>query len=245
MMQELQGLARATIAAVQLELKKKAPPEVDIDTLEQQTLQDGPALGRQQRDVVVELGAGYRRMQTALETGAIDKFGRDFVHELKESCHKQNYLVEKCREIDCELQRFGQRAAVAKSTVQHFTHKRMRSVSVLQSRIREQGKRMSALREALEQQFLAMRELQHVKKMPEAYFKSLVEVVQRLAFQKGYRAQVDSMAETMAQLHEKEVSRRELFMKEYGQHLPKDLIPGLSNQLHPCEIRARSSDEVI
>ena len=67
--------------------------EVDIDTLERQTLQDGTALGRQQRDVVAELGAGYRRVQTALETGAIDKFGREFVHELKQSCQKQNHLV--------------------------------------------------------------------------------------------------------------------------------------------------------
>ena len=116
MMQELRGLARATIAAVHLEMKKKAPlvsdpvdcevqttvrfkhpfvhaQEVDIDTLEQQTLQDGPALGRQQQDAVTELGAGYRRMQTALETGVMDKSRREFIHELKELCTKQNYLV--------------------------------------------------------------------------------------------------------------------------------------------------------
>ena len=48
------------------------------------------------------------------------------------------FQVEKCRANDHELQRFAQLAAAAKSTVQHFTHKRMRSVSVLQSRIREQ-----------------------------------------------------------------------------------------------------------
>ena len=37
-------------------------------------------------------------------------------------------------------------------------------------------------------------------------------------------AKVHSMAETMAQLHEKEVSRRESFMKEHGQHLPKVIL---------------------
>lgn len=52
------------------------------------------------------------------------------------------------------------------------------------------------------------------------------------------------MAEELAHLREEEVLKREAFLRNYGQHLPRDFVPGLAEKPSHCEFRMRPFDQV-
>jgi autophagy-related protein 11 len=79
---------------------------------------------------------------------------------------------------------------------------------------------------------------------PESYVACLKEIARRLQYGRKFSDRIQSMAEELAHLREQEVQKREVFLRNYGQHLPRDFVPGLAEKPSHCEFRMRPFDQV-
>lgn len=80
--------------------------------------------------------------------------------------------------------------------------------------------------------------------MTESYEACLKEITRRLKYGRMFSDRIQSMAEELAHLREQEVQKREGFLRNYGQHLPRDFVPGLAEKPSHCEFRMRPYDQV-
>ncbi|OQR81601.1 hypothetical protein THRCLA_11581 [Thraustotheca clavata] len=144
--------------------------------------------------------------------------------------------------VDEELKEFMTVVAEGKDAMFPILHSQLRWISQVQSDIRDFEQTLSLLKDALHVQKRQFAELDHVAKLPEAYEACLVEIQRRLQYGRLFTWKIQEMGEKLAQMREDEVSLRESFVKEFGQHLPRDFIPGLAEKPSHCDIRMRPFD---
>ena len=164
--------------------------------------------------------------------------------EVQHKAQREVHLPQ-LRAFDDQLRAFQQTCAESKAAITSSSHRALRSISSLQSKIRDVGLRMSALREAAAAQRSAFEELEHVEHMPSAYVASVGEMVCRRRYGRLFAARLESMADTLAAMHDDEIARRERFIGEHGQHLPAHFLPGLCDRPAYCEIRSHPSQHAV
>ncbi|CEG46170.1 hypothetical protein F443_07841 [Plasmopara halstedii] len=121
----------------------------------------------------------------------------------------------------------------------------LRKISISQSKIRDFENSLTVFREALAAQKKYFNELEHLEKLPESYAACLKEISRRLKYGHVFSDRIQSMAEELAQLREDEVQHREIFLRSYGQHLPRDFVAGLAEKPSHCEFRMRPFDQSL
>ena len=147
-----------------------------LDTLQERVF------GRLESDV-----SKIREMIRTTTPTDVREMVRDLCNKL-ETTHRvhQDELLPQLHAMDTSVM------CAVSTCAQHHTKlmERMRNkmylVSVLQSRIRDQGVRLAAIRAAFDQTRDGMQELNHVRHMPKAYVASLREVAKRRAYKKRY-----------------------------------------------------------
>ena len=180
------------------------------------------------------------------ENNHVREMVRDLCNKL-ETTHRvhQDELLPQLHAMDTSVM------CAVSTCAQHHTKlmERMRNkmylVSVLQSRIRDQGVRLAAIRAAFDQTRDGMQELNHVRHMPKAYVASLREVAKRRAYKKRYVKKLEDFSECMARMVHVETLRRDMFVKNHYVHLPQDLIPDLTSRPSNCQIRTREFDSKL
>lgn len=172
-------------------------------------------------------------------------------------------ILEACRQFDLTLSRHRdvelpaakadadamegvvRDVVVAKRAHTRVVVGRLRTVSSLQSTIRDFNTRVSALRSQLAAHAAAVEELSHVRNMPLAYEAALSEVARRRTFGRQYVAKVEEVAESLARMRGNEVRYRERFLRRHGSNLPKDLFPGLNERPPHAEILTQALDVAL
>src|SRR5690349_20065211 len=93
-----------------------------------------------------------------------------------------------------------------------YVHERLRSISVLQSKIREQANKAIVYDEALSRQKKAFQQLEYVALMPRAYRASLDEVARRRRYRKAVINFCARTSENLLKTREEELARRQSYV---------------------------------
>ncbi len=113
---------------------------------------------------------------------------------------------------------------------------RLRSISALQSRVRDLYNRTALFRQAQARQDAAVEHLECLRFMPAAYQASLDEVLRRRAFGRRLAADLRRLTDRLAHVRDEEMGRREQFLAAHGRYIMKDLVPGLNDLLPTFEL---------
>jgi len=141
---------------------------------------------------------------------------------------QENTLLAEAHANDAFLQDFMRRCGSAKLLAVQFLFRRLRSISALQTRVREHSQHVRVLKDALTKQKAVIEDLEHVEKMPNAYKEALVEITKRHNYKSTFVAEAKRMMDNLGSLRDAELDRRSGFLKSAGKHLPKDFVPALA-----------------
>jgi len=119
---------------------------------------------------------------------------------------------------------------------------RLREVSYIQSKVRDVERQAVVLEEEVNSQRTNASQLDHLRRMPKAYQKMLVEVARRQEFRDRYAAQCEHFRSLLGKMMEDENGRRRDFMKHYGCHLPAELMHGLGSLVPAASVEISDFD---
>ncbi|GLD93849.1 hypothetical protein PINS_up002454 [Pythium insidiosum] len=165
--------------------------------------------------------------------------------EIDELFRQQHELLPSAQRLAEEIK--GTMGKLSSTKVSFFSlvHANLRRISVSQSKIRDFENSLAMLKEALQAQKKQFAELEHLEKLPESYAACLVEISRRLKYGRRFSDRIQAMAEELALMRDEEVSHREDFLRRFGQHLPRDFVPGLAEKPSHCEFRMRPFDQSL
>eukprot|EP00898_Chlorokybus_atmophyticus_P004732 jgi/Chlat1/525/Chrsp103S00995 len=148
-------------------------------------------------------------------------------------------------DCDKQLQQLVAQCFESKAIMTQAVHSQLRSISTLQSRIRDMRNRLSTFKEVGIRQHEAFAELQLVRKVHAAYQACLAEVVRRRAYRQYYAGQASQLAEKIARVRDKEVADREAFVRQHERYIPRDVMAamGLLGFPSQCEISMPRFDD--
>ncbi|ETV87282.1 hypothetical protein, variant 4 [Aphanomyces astaci] len=118
----------------------------------------------------------------------------------------------------------------------------LKRVSELQCNIVAFETHLGMLKDALAYQKRQFAELKHVQLLPQAYDACVVEIKRRRQYGRLFQARINEMGEAMVGMRDAEIAKREAFLREHGQHLPRDLAPGLTEKPSHCIVSMRPFD---
>mmetsp|Transcript_8377 Transcript_8377/g.29388 ORF Transcript_8377/g.29388 Transcript_8377/m.29388 type:complete len:898 (-) Transcript_8377:273-2966(-) len=145
---------------------------------------------------------------------------------------------------DTQLERMLAYCVECKGAMSRCVCLQLQSISQLQSRIRDMRNKLAAFKEVGSRQEGLFRELQVVRRVPQSYRACLAEVARRHAYAQLYAAEAGKMAEQMGKYRDKEVTRREAFLKPHQHYLPGEVLRrmGLYEQPPQCEVSVPAND---
>jgi hypothetical protein len=155
----------------------------------------------------------------------------------------QNEVMEAIMRTDKELREHVVDCSNLKNMLGEALFVRMRSVARLMTGMRPTKFMINALREASFQQAGNFGNLEHVHQLPTAYASAQLEVVRRRAYGRRLVADASSAEQRWRQMRHEELELRKRFLREHGQHLPTNLIPGLADAPPRCWVHSRRSLE--
>ena len=164
---------------------------------------------------------------------------------LDELWQSQSHYLPEMVKVDQALQEFLKTVNDSKKHVTKRSLVTLQDVSKLQSQIRELNLTLGMLKEALKFLSSQFAELDHVSKLPAAYEASLAEISRRRSYGRMFNEKIRRMGEELAQCRQEEVEARESFLLSFGQHLPRDFVPGLVETPSHCEFRMRPFDQTL
>ncbi|KAJ7561098.1 hypothetical protein O6H91_03G013900 [Diphasiastrum complanatum] len=137
--------------------------------------------------------------------------------------HAKNHLprIEAC---DQELGKLLMFCEKSKNKMSLSVYKRLQSIAVLQSNIRDMRNQLSGFKEAMGHQDDIFAKLKSVRKVGAAYRACLAEAVRRKACMKLYMGQAVQLAEKLAKKREVELARRKEFFAVQSAYIPHDLL---------------------
>eukprot|EP01117_Protostelium_nocturnum_P004481 TRINITY_DN1617_c0_g1_i1.p1 TRINITY_DN1617_c0_g1~~TRINITY_DN1617_c0_g1_i1.p1 ORF type:complete len:1146 (-),score=470.77 TRINITY_DN1617_c0_g1_i1:49-3486(-) len=177
------------------------------------------------------------KMAKHLQGGICDGF-EDIQHEHSRHLSGMN-------ENDKTVQSITSECASSKTRLSRSVHERLRSISLIQSKIREQANKILLYNEALSRQKAAFQQLAYVHSMPSAYRSSLDEVSRRKKWKKSMGNFVTKTNERISKLRDEENGRRQTFLSNFGRFIPRDLIPGLTQDLPQFEVELKPFDSAL
>eukprot|EP00027_Filamoeba_sp_ATCC50430_P018543 CAMPEP_0168566166 /NCGR_PEP_ID=MMETSP0413-20121227/14264_1 /TAXON_ID=136452 /ORGANISM="Filamoeba nolandi, Strain NC-AS-23-1" /LENGTH=1125 /DNA_ID=CAMNT_0008598147 /DNA_START=70 /DNA_END=3447 /DNA_ORIENTATION=+ len=132
--------------------------------------------------------------------------------------------------------------AASKTKLSRCVHERLRSIALIQSKIRELANKIIVFNEAVARQKTAFQQLIYVQSMPKAYQAAIEEVSHRRRFRRNIATLTSKFMETLSKLKDDEMQRRQQFLSTYGRYVPKDIIPGLNSGVPAFEFELPQFD---
>nr|CCA15096.1 conserved hypothetical protein [Albugo laibachii Nc14] len=158
---------------------------------------------------------------------------------------QQHDMIPNAERLDTEIKKQVEEVANAKCSGFRMVCINLRDISRLQSKIRDFEHSLAALKEAFLVQKSHFKELEHLEQLPDAYRACLREIRRRKRYGRKFSSRIQAMAEKLATLREEEVEHREIFLREYGKHLPRDFIGGMAEKPSHCEFRMQPFDQSL
>eukprot|EP00216_Chloropicon_sp_CCMP2111_P003981 CAMPEP_0198240706 /NCGR_PEP_ID=MMETSP1446-20131203/5728_1 /TAXON_ID=1461542 ORGANISM="Unidentified sp, Strain CCMP2111" /NCGR_SAMPLE_ID=MMETSP1446 /ASSEMBLY_ACC=CAM_ASM_001112 /LENGTH=803 /DNA_ID=CAMNT_0043923453 /DNA_START=248 /DNA_END=2659 /DNA_ORIENTATION=+ len=230
-------------------------PSVDLTKLSEQ-LHSNRELLAEMETVVEVFHKDYQRVSAAISTAvkhqqqhtslplSTDLSGECSAAQLMNEQHVLTQLprMEECCKV---LERFTKHCVDCKNAMSRCVHTQMKSIAILQNRIRAARNKLSAYKEVGRNMEDACQYLSLVHHIPAAYNACLAEVMRRRAFADIVSLHAQRFAEAMSSLRQQEEAARVQFSQrqEIGL-LPSDLLTCLKLHLAPpvCEVHV-SPDE--
>jgi hypothetical protein len=155
----------------------------------------------------------------------------------------QNEVIEAIMRTDKELREHVIDCSNLKNMLAEALFERMRSIARRMTDMRPMKFMLTALREASFQQAGNFANLEHVHLLPTAYASAQIEVVRRRAYGRRLASDASSSEQRWRAMRHEELEMRKRFLREHGQHLPTNLIPGLADAPPRCWVHSRRSLE--
>ncbi|KAJ0408007.1 hypothetical protein P43SY_000211 [Pythium insidiosum] len=165
--------------------------------------------------------------------------------EIDELYHQHLELLPSAQRLAEEIKGTMSKLSSTKASFFSLVHANLRRISMSQSKIRDFENSLAMLKDALQAQKKQFAELEHLEKLPDSYASCLVEITRRLKYGRRFSDRIQAMAEELALMRDEEVSLREDFLRRFGQHLPRDFVPGLAEKPSHCEFRMRPFDQSL
>ncbi|RHY10124.1 hypothetical protein DYB25_005413 [Aphanomyces astaci] len=143
---------------------------------------------------------------------------------------QQADVLPNMQNADDQLKTIMNSVADAKAEAYGVVCTNLKRVSELQCNIVAFETHLGMLKDALAYQKRQFAELKHV----EAYDACVVEIKRRRQYGRLFQARINEMGEAMVGMRDAEIAKREAFLREHGQHLPRDLAPGLTEKPSHC-----------
>merc|ERR1712130_13301 len=156
----------------------------------------------------------------------------------------QEELLPGFKEMDANLKSIMQQFEENQNIVADLFYEKMDRISELQSKIQNVESKATLFSEAMARQKKKFAEFKKIKRMIRAYEACITEIPQRRAYYSKFKMEATKYAENLAKLREEEIEKERQFDKEYGQYLPRDLVPGLRKRPALVEIRILGTVEL-
>ncbi|RHY60627.1 hypothetical protein DYB34_009395, partial [Aphanomyces astaci] len=147
---------------------------------------------------------------------------------------QQADVLPNMQNADDQLKTIMNSVADAKAEAYGVVCTNLKRVSELQCNIVAFETHLGMLKDALAYQKRQFAELKHVQLLPQAYDACVVEIKRRRQYGRLFQARINEMGEAMVGMRDAEIAKREAFLREHGQHLPRDLAPGLTEKPSHC-----------
>ena len=253
---EVDGLAH-TYRALQVNVEElyMSTPPVDIKDMESRFVNSSSQLVEDEASLLQSLSQDLSKVQaivedtvarmgggTAAAASSVESAG--IVCEALEkmnSAHVDAHLprIEEC---DGQLHALCLGLAASKDSMTRCVHEQLRSVSSLQSRIRDLKSRHGVFRETMAAHASQFAELKTVRYACTAYESCMAELVRRQGFCLSHAARAEQAAEALAAARHQEMERRARFEKEHGRFLPQDLWDDMGMCVPPPRCDVNISD---
>eukprot|EP01103_Thecamoeba_quadrilineata_P011986 TRINITY_DN2985_c0_g2_i1.p1 TRINITY_DN2985_c0_g2~~TRINITY_DN2985_c0_g2_i1.p1 ORF type:complete len:892 (-),score=156.66 TRINITY_DN2985_c0_g2_i1:19-2334(-) len=124
----------------------------------------------------------------------------------------------------------------SKKKMTRWLRERLRSISVLQSKILELTNKLTVFQQALDRQNKSFFQLVMVRCMPDAYNACIKEVSRRKLYGLKMSYLINNFEEILDGFLHDEISKRESFKTKYLRFLPRDFFPGLFEEPYRATI---------
>eukprot|EP00240_Pyramimonas_obovata_P000974 CAMPEP_0118949428 /NCGR_PEP_ID=MMETSP1169-20130426/49597_1 /TAXON_ID=36882 /ORGANISM="Pyramimonas obovata, Strain CCMP722" /LENGTH=539 /DNA_ID=CAMNT_0006896057 /DNA_START=405 /DNA_END=2021 /DNA_ORIENTATION=- len=229
-------------------------PDVDVAKLEEQ-LVDAAKEEEEEATILQSLSKDLGTVQKLVEdtVGMMSSASLSASLRPADACAALDPMSElhatahlpKIVECDANLERLQEHLTECKAVLARNVHTQLQSISALQSKIRDLRFKQTAFKEVGQRQALAFLEFWLVRQVPAQYRACLAEAVRRRAYGQLYAGQAAQLAERMGHIRDKEVARREAFVKAQERYLPAEVLAGLGLYSLPpqCEVTIPYADE--
>eukprot|EP00698_Gefionella_okellyi_P008830 TRINITY_DN2211_c0_g1_i1.p1 TRINITY_DN2211_c0_g1~~TRINITY_DN2211_c0_g1_i1.p1 ORF type:complete len:769 (+),score=168.56 TRINITY_DN2211_c0_g1_i1:29-2308(+) len=219
-------------------------PNVDFDRFQQLI-----AAARHSRDdsrmKTETLGRDFQRAQTEVaREGEPNPLGATGQLELLEQQHDETILPA-LRDAAQSTQANLVTVSQSKMEMTACVYERLRGVSKLQSKIRGLVNKIGLYKELLSSQNTPFQQLRYLQQLPEAYRAWEREVSRRRRFATVYAQRSQDLVETLASMRDTEATTRDAFFQTYGRCLPRQLVPGISEQPAYVDIQTPAPDSLL
>ncbi|ETW05950.1 hypothetical protein, variant [Aphanomyces invadans] len=166
-----------------------------------------------------------------------------------EACRGLDELFRQQADVLPSMQRLDDDVKIAMNSVAKIKEEffsvvcaKLKLVSELQSSIVEFETHLGILKDALAYQKLQFAELKHIELLPHAYEACVAEIKRRRQYGRIFQLRINEMGQAMVAMREAEIAKREAFLRDHGQHLPRDFAPGLTEKPSHCIVSMRPFD---
>lgn len=167
-------------------------------------------------DTVRQLGAGLGAASGNLVHDACGAM--ESIHDTH-----ANQLLPRMQAVDMCSSEFLLACSGCKARMTRDVLEQLHRISAQQSKIRDMKNKLAAFSEVLSRQDDAFQELRHVNRLPVAYRYCLAECMRRQSWLEMFAAQATKLAEHMAKVREKELSKEEAFISQVERYIPHEL----------------------
>ncbi|KAK3239494.1 hypothetical protein CYMTET_50585 [Cymbomonas tetramitiformis] len=229
-------------------------PDVDVAQLEER-LEDAQKYEEEETTILQSLSKDLGTVQKLVEDTVAQLSNASLSSSLRpvDACAALDPMNElhttahlpKIEESDTQLERLVVYFSECKVVLSRNVHTQLQSIAALQSKIRDLRYKLTAFKEVGTRQASAFLELRLVRHVPAQYHACLAEVVRRRAYAELYSDQAVQLAERMAHIRDKEIARREKFVKQQESYLPVELLQkmGLYSHPPPCEVTLGAGEQ--
>jgi len=202
----------------------------ELGTLSQSLRKDLDTVQKLVADTMAQLSAGgltASRVQPLDAIAALDP-----MNEMHAT------LMPRAQELGAGVSRLVGYCLECKNAMCRSVHTQLKSISLVQSKIRDMRNKLAAFDEVFQAQQNAFGELRLARQIPAAYQACLAESIRRQSFASVFSQQVTTIAEKVAATLDQEASKRREFIQRYSSLLPGKLfdVMGLNAMPPVCEI---------
>lgn len=215
--------------------------EMDFKTLQQKLVQLDSIVAEISLRVQ-QFETDYRDVLTKKETTELKWSICDRLSD-SESAHQQQLV--KLKEQESSTKHLMAFIWSSKVELIRLVCERLRDISQLQSGSLDVRKKTALFSEALSTLNNGFSQLIYLRAFPNAYLSSIEEVARRRKYGRKLGLAISKIKENLNRMRKEEFERRKQFLDSHGRYIPKNLIPGLNENIPPLEFTIPSFDNIL